>query len=119
MDLLQYQIDELESANLKTGEQEQSTQQKKQISESWKNCICTEYSQTYLVGNEEREGVASMLSVASGALEEIEEYLPAVESILNCLREIEYGLEDLREELRVPSKIWNIIPKTWSELNNA
>ena len=111
MDLLQYQIDELESANLKAGEQEELTEQKNKFLNHGKIVSALNTARDILSGNEEREGVASMLSVASGALEEIEEYLPAVESILNCLREIEYGLEDLREELRDASSDLEYYPE--------
>ncbi|MCI9575814.1 MAG: DNA repair protein RecN [Clostridiales bacterium] len=116
MDLLQYQIDELESANLKVGEQEILAEQKTKFLNHGKIVSALNMARDILSGNEEREGVVSMLSAASGALEEIEEYLPAVESILNCLREIEYGLEDLREELRDASSDLEYYPEDLEQI---
>lgn len=100
MDLLRYQIDELEDANLQIGEREELTEQKTKFLNSEKISSAFYTARDILSGNEEQDGVVSMLNTASEALEEIAEYHPSVESLLSCLRELEYGLEDLREELR-------------------
>lgn len=118
MDLLRYQIDELEAADLRAGEQEELLEQKTKFLNSGKIHSALSTARDILSGGDDTAGVSDLLSMISDELEGIEEYLPSVESILNCLREIEYGLEDLREELRDVSSGLEYYPQDLEEIEH-
>ena len=100
IDLLTYQIDELESADLKPGEQEKLTRQKTLYQNSERVASALALAKSALSGDEDTPGAASAVSDAAQALGEAEAYLPGLHALAERLQGISYDLEDCGEEMR-------------------
>lgn len=99
IDLLQYQIDEIERASLEPGELEELTSRRKILNnaERIKNGVAASYAS--LVG-EGSEGILSMLSTVSGDLSELSLFHPDLESIAERLQSAYEEINDCHYELR-------------------
>lgn len=95
MDLLRYQIDELEGANITPGERESLAQSRDIARNSERISYAVELVKGLLSGDEERSGVLSDVSAAAGELERMAEYMAQLEEPVQKLREAGYLLEDV------------------------
>lgn len=100
IDLLRYQIDELDAANIQVGEQEDLTHQRDIIRNSEKIASSLELVRSLLTGDENSDGLLSGLSQASGELEKAALYLPEAEEPAQKLRDAGYLLEDVDSSLQ-------------------
>lgn len=100
IDLLTYQINELEAADLRLGEEEDLNRQKLMIRNSEKITGSLERAKAALDGDEEISGAVSAVSEAARALEEAQNYLPELQKLADRLQSISYDLEDCSEEMR-------------------
>ena len=99
IDLLNYQIEELESADLKQGEQEELNRRRTMYRNSEKITSSVTAAKTFLDGGEEAEGASSAVSEAAGQLRSAERYLPELHDLAERLQNISYDLEDCSGEL--------------------
>ncbi len=99
-DLLHYQIDEIEGANVREGEREELESQRDVIRNSEKIASALELLRELLSGDEEREGLLSGLSQASSEAERVAAFLPELEEASQKLREAGYLVEDADVILR-------------------
>lgn len=99
VDLLRYQIDELESAAIQPGEQEELSRQRETIRNSEKIASSLELVRALLTGDEDSDGLLSGLSQASAELEKAAQYLPEAEESAQKLREAGFLLEDVDASL--------------------
>lgn len=99
-DLLHYQIDEIEAANVREGEREELESQREIIRNSEKIAEALELLRGLLSGDEENEGLLSGVSQASSEAERVSAYLPELEDASQKLREAGYLLEDVDATLR-------------------
>lgn len=99
IDLLRYQIDELESAAIQPGEQEELSRQRETIRNSEKIASSLELVRALLTGDEDSDGLLSGLSQASAELEKAAQYLPEAEESAQKLREAGFLLEDVDASL--------------------
>lgn len=99
-DLLHYQIDEIEGANVREGEREELESQREVIRNSEKIASALELLRELLSGDEEREGLLSGLSQASSEAERVAAFLPELEEASQKLREAGYLVEDADAILR-------------------
>jgi len=100
IDLLTYQIGELEAVNLQAGEQDELTKLKTMYSNSEKIAGSLNTAKAALDGDEEIEGALSAISAAAGALSEAERYFPEIHTLAERVKSIEYDLEDCSAEMR-------------------
>ncbi len=100
IDLLTYQIDELENADLRPGEQEELDRRKNLYRNSEKIATAVASAKDALDGGDESEGAVSAVSSAADALSSAERYLPELHDLAERLRGISYDLEDCSGELR-------------------
>ncbi len=100
IDLLTYQIEELESADLHAGEQEELNALKTFYSNSERIAASLNTANAVLDGDEERTGVLSAISEASAALTDAERFYPDISTLAERVRSIEYELEDCCSEIR-------------------
>lgn len=98
-DLLRYQIEEIQSAELVPGQQEALAQEREAIRNSEKISTAVEAAKALLAGDEENSGVTSGLSMAVEELEGIAAYLPQLGEALQKLQEAGYLLEDAQAAL--------------------
>lgn len=99
-DLLHYQIDEIEAANVREGEREELESQRDVIRNSEKIASALELLRELLSGDEDHEGLLSGLSQASSEAERVAAFLPELEDASQKLREAGYLLEDADAILR-------------------
>ena len=100
MDLLRYQIEEIESANPVPGEREALNQSRDAVRNSEKISTAVELVKAMLSGDEERGGMLSDVTAAAGELERISGYMPQLEEPLQKLREAGFLLEDVDSSLQ-------------------
>lgn len=93
-DLLRYQINELQSANLVPGQREALTQEREAVRNSEKISSAIELVKAILSGDEENSGLLSELTRASSELERASVFFSQLEEPLQKLREAGFLLED-------------------------
>ncbi len=94
MDLLRYQIEELEGASITPGERESLTESRDIARNSERISSAIEVVKGLLSGDEERGGILSDVSAAAGELERISGYMSQLEEPVQKLREAGFLLED-------------------------
>ncbi len=99
IDLLTYQIGELEEADLKEGEQEELDRRRSMYRNSEKIASAVAEAKNELDGGEETEGAVSAVSDAAGCIGRAEQYLPELHALAERLQGISYDLEDCSGEL--------------------
>ncbi|MDF2632319.1 MAG: recN [Caproiciproducens sp.] len=104
IDLLTYQINELESADLRAGEQEELSNTRTMYLNSEKIIDSMNVAKSALNGDENFEGALSAVSSAADALADAEKYLPEIHTLAERIKNIEYDLEDCSVEMRDFSK---------------
>lgn len=103
IDLLTYQINELEAADFHEGEQEELNRRRTMFLNSEKIAAALTSAKSALDGDEETAGALSALSSAFAVLNEAERYMPELSELAGRIKNIEYDLEDCSEELRALS----------------
>jgi DNA repair protein RecN (Recombination protein N) len=99
IDLLTYQINELEAADLKEGEQEELDRRRSMYRNSEKITSAIAEAKEALDGSEETEGAVSAVSAAADRIGRAERYLPELHALSERLQTIAYDLEDCSGEL--------------------
>ena len=99
IDLLKYQIDELEDADLRDGEYEELNEQKAVLQNSEKIIEAIMSSRALMNGDEESSGVLENLQEINSLLSDISEYMSEVEPINSRIESAIYELEDCLSEL--------------------
>ena len=99
IDLLKYQIDELEDADLRDGEYEELNEQKAVWQNSEKIIEAIMSSRALMNGDEESSGVLENLQEINSQLSDISEYMSEVEPINSRIESAIYELEDCLSEL--------------------
>lgn len=94
-DLLHYQIDEIEAANVRAGEREELEAQRELIRNSEKIASALELLRGLLSGDEESEGLLAGISQAAAQAGRVAAYLPELAEASQKLQEAGYLLEDV------------------------
>lgn len=100
LDLLRYQIDELEAADIQPGEREELTRQRDVMRNSEKIAASLEIVRDLLIGDENANGLLSGVSQAVSEMERAAEFLPDAEEPTQKLRDAKYLLEDVDSALQ-------------------
>ena len=100
IDTLQFQIGELERAELQTGEEEALLQRRDLLRSAGKLMDAVEGACLALSGDEERSGAAALLAEGEDALRPAARLSDEAQTLLERLTELRCGAEDLAEELR-------------------
>lgn len=100
IDLLNYQIDELEKAELRPGEQEELARKRSLYLNSEKLAEAFRSADRDISGEEDAQGALAAVSAAASAVGEAVRYLPETDSLAERLQSMEYELEDCLEEIR-------------------
>ncbi len=99
LDLLKYQVDELEAADFYSGEYEELTEKKRIIENKEKIASSLNEAHEYLSGGEESDGAVRLLEMACDSLADISDFMTESEEIASRIRSAIYELEDCRDEL--------------------
>ena len=100
VETLQHQIQEIEQAELKPGEDEQleSLRKRLQNAEKMKSGLCAAVDALY--GGEDNDGACSLVSCAQRAVAALCRFDETLEPLQEKLSDVAYSLEDLTDELR-------------------
>lgn len=100
METLRYQIQELERAELREGEDEELEERRKLLQNSEKLMSGLLEGIANLYGDETTDGANSMIANAEYALSRIARYDARLEQLHARIKELTYTVEDIAEELR-------------------
>lgn len=99
LDLLRYQVDELEQADFYVGEYEELRDRQQVIENKEKIATAMGEAHEYLSGGEESDGAIRFLELACDSLSDISDCMPGLEDTIRRLQSAVYELEDCRDEL--------------------
>lgn len=99
IDLLTYQIDELEKANIIIGEKDELLKKRKIINNSQKLSMALNEAYSSLSDGDDYNGALSMLFNASRALSTASEYLPETSEIAESMNDIAYTVESYMSDI--------------------
>ncbi len=100
LDLLRYQVEELEAADVQVGEQEELARQRDMIRNSEKIASSLERVRGLLTGDESSDGLLSGTAQAAAELGKAAQYFPEAEEAAQKLRDAGYLLEDVDSSLQ-------------------
>lgn len=116
IDLLKYQIDELEQADLKIGEYEQLNEEKTLLVNSEKISNALKGAYINLNGEEIEKGALELIEEASDYLDNVSEYMPDVADVTERITNALYELKDCTEEIYSLSDISDDDPYRLNEI---
>ena len=99
-EMLQHQIQEIERAQLKPGEDEALEGRRKLLQNAEKFASGMESALQSLYGDEQTDGASAMLSDAEYALGKIARYDPRIDQLHGRVADLMYSAQELSEELR-------------------
>ena len=100
MDALQYQIAELERANLRLGEEEELDERKKVLRSADQLMEAVEGAYSAVFGDDSRDGAASLLAEAESAVARVADFSGELSQLSDSLADLRYAAEDAAERLR-------------------
>lgn len=100
VDTLQFQISELERADLRPGEEEELEERKTILRSADKLMAAVESAYSALFGDDSRDGAASLLAEAEGELIRVAEVSGELNRLSAAVSELRYAAEDATEGLR-------------------
>ena len=100
LDMLRYQIGELERAGLEPGETERLTERRDLLKNASRLTDAMDAAFAALYGGEDTDGAAALLSGAEGELFSASRYAQRLEGLAARVRDLRYGVQDAAEELR-------------------
>ena len=114
IDLLTYQIGELEEAQLRPGEQEELTERRDLYRNSEKIAGALQAAKLALDGEDEAEGALSAVTNAADALAGAGRYLPAAASLEERLRSVHMSWRTVTRKSGAWPTAWSTIRRNWS-----
>ena len=118
VDALTYQIEELERANLKPGEDEHLAERKKILRNAGKMTDSVNAAYYALFGSDEEEGAVDLAAMAADALQEAGRYSDSFSELAERLENLRYELEDVAELLRDRQEELEFSPGELDELES-
>ena len=100
METLKYQVEEIERADLKAGEDEELEQRRKLLQNSEKLSQGLEEASESLLGGDDTDGAAVLLSQAAYALSRIARYSDDYTAFQERLTDLKYQVQDIADEVR-------------------
>ena len=110
VDTLTYQIDELERADLKEGEDEELDARRTLLRGAGKLMDALQLAGQLLSGDDSSNGAASMLDEAEGAIRSVSGLSPELEELSALLREVSLQVEDAAERVRDMGRDFDFSP---------
>lgn len=118
MDMLRYQIEEIEKADLREGEMDELLSQRLLYRNAEKIADALTYARTALHGDEDTEGVLSTLSTAASALSGAGQYMEEAQGLSQRMENALFELQECGEELREYTSRIEYDPSELDEIEN-
>ena len=100
METLKYQVEEIEKADLKAGEDEELEQRRKLLQNSEKLSQGLDEATEALLGGDDSDGAAALLAQAAYALSRIARYSDDYSAFQERLTDLKYQVQDIADEVR-------------------
>ena len=118
VDTLNYQIRELERAELKPGEDEELDARKKLLRGAGKLMDGLQSASFALSGNEDRQGACDLIADAEGDLREISRFSPQVEELASQLTALRAAADEAAEQLYDLTRELDFSPEELDQLES-
>lgn len=118
LDILQFQIDELESAHLRLGEEEELDERKAMLRSADQLMAAVEGAYHALFGTDSQDGAASLLAEAEGNLSRVSNLSADLSQLSENLSALRYGTEDAAERLRDLKNSFDFSPKELDQVED-
>lgn len=118
LDILQFQIDELESAHLRLGEEEELDERKAMLRSADQLVAAVEGAYHALFGTDSQDGAASLLAEAEGNLSRVSNLSADLFQLSENLAALRYGTEDAAERLRELKNSFDFSPKELDQVED-
>lgn len=118
VDTLNYQIRELERAELKPGEDEELDTRKKLLRGAGKLMDGLQSASFALSGNEDRQGACDLIADAEGDLREISRFSPQVEELASQLTALRAAADEAAEQLYDLTRELDFSPEELDQLES-
>ena len=118
LDILQFQIDELESAHLRLGEEEELDERKAMLRSADQLVAAVEGAYHALFGTDSQDGAASLLAEAEGNLSRVSNLSADLSQLSENLAALRYGTEDAAERLRDLKNSFDFSPKELDQVED-
>lgn len=118
LDILQFQIDELESAHLRLGEEEELDERKAMLRSADQLVAAVEGAYHALFGTDSQDGAASLLAEAEGNLSRVSNLSADLSQLSENLATLRYGTEDAAERLRDLKNSFDFSPKELDQVED-
>ncbi|MDR0914410.1 MAG: DNA repair protein RecN [Oscillospiraceae bacterium] len=116
IDLLEYQINEIEQADLVPGEWEELNDERRVLQNAEKIQELLQNAEDFLCGGEDYDGACDDVEAAAENVIEASKFLPDAESLGNRLYDLSYELKDCLEEVRGQKKYIEADPQRLNEI---
>ena len=118
IDALSYQIDELERAKLRPGEDEELAERRTLLRNAGKLMAAIDMAYLSLSGGEEEPGAVSLVGSAEGALERGGAFSPELSELSGQLTELRCLLEDVAERVRERRESLDVTPEELDQIES-
>ena len=118
VDTLEYQIKELERAELKSGEDEELGARKTLLRSAGKLMEALQEAQFALLGVENSRGACDLIGQAEGAVRSVSRFGPQLEELGEKLTALRYAADDAAETLRDFGEELNFSPEELDQLES-
>lgn len=118
IDLLRYQIQELEEAGLRPGELGELEEQRTVYLNSERIATSILSARAAIGGDEENEGASQRISDAATALQDAARYYPHLQPLAERMQAMVYDLDDANEELREVGEQLEYDPRQLDAIEN-
>ena len=115
---LEFQIRELERAELKPGEDEELDARKTLLRSSGKLMEAIQEAQFALAGGEDSQGACDLISEAEGAIRSVTRLSPQLEELGEKLTALRYAADDASEVIRDFSEAFDFSPEELDQLES-
>lgn len=116
--LLQYQVGEIEGANLRPGEDEELTIQRDTIRNAERIMKLTAEAKTLLDGGEDNSGAADLLTQLSDVLGKLSRFVPELSDAAAQVTEISYTIHDVSGEISRYMDRMDFDPRSLDEIED-
>lgn len=118
VDTLEFQIRELERAELKPGEDEELDARKTLLRSSGKLMEAIQEAQFALSGGEDSQGACDLISEAEGTIRSVTRLSPQLEELGEKLTALRYAADDASEVIRDFSEAFDFSPEELDQLES-
>ena len=118
VDTLEYQIKELERAELRPGEDEELNSRKTLLRSSGKLMEAIQEAQFALSGGEDSQGACDLVSEAEGAILSVTRLSPQLEELGEKLTALRYAADDAAETIRDFADEFDFLPEELDQLES-